>query len=90
MRRPLLAMPMTLAIVAMALFLSPGTAHAYVDPGFLSVLHQIAYVAIFGALSAVIFKPWRLLKSRFKKFSSSKHPDEPRDPKPEENSRKEA
>jgi hypothetical protein len=38
-------------------------AYAYVDPGILTVLYQMIYVAGFGILAAVVFAPYRYLKS---------------------------
>ena len=56
-----------LAVLVLAFFLPARTAHAYVDPGVLSVLFQALYVTMFGAAAAFIFRPWNYLKSLFKK-----------------------
>lgn len=55
--------------------LYPQTAMAYVDPGIVSVVFQMLYVAVFGATAAFIFKPWNFLKSLFKKPRTKKQPD---------------
>lgn len=56
-----------LAVLVLAFFLPARTAHAYVDPGVLSILFQALYVTVFGAAAAFIFRPWNYLKSVFKK-----------------------
>ncbi len=42
-----------------------GPAHAYVDPGILSILYQALYALAFGAAAAWIMRPWAWLKTRF-------------------------
>lgn len=56
-----------LAVLILALLVPARSAHAYVDPGILSVLFQGLYVAVFGAATAFIFRPWNYLKSVFGK-----------------------
>jgi hypothetical protein len=43
----------------------PEAAYAYVDPGFITALYQLAYVLIFGVLATFILNPWRSLKTWF-------------------------
>jgi hypothetical protein len=52
-----------LAMLVLSLFLFPGQAHAYLDPGTGSYILQIALAAIVGALFAI-----RLFWSRIKSF----------------------
>jgi hypothetical protein len=67
------AAPMALVLAA-ALVLAPGAAHAYVDPGFLSSVYQFAYVAIFGVLAGVVFRPWNYIRNKFRKKSEDDAP----------------
>ena len=64
-----------LLIVLIVIVTVPGTAYAYVDPGIISMLYQILYIFIFGAISLLIFRPWGYLKSLFKKHKSDKRSD---------------
>ena len=54
-------------ILAFALVLAawPGAALAYVDPGILGALYQLAYAFLFGLVTIWIIRPWRYLKSLF-------------------------
>ena len=54
------------ALVAIALLASP--AWAYVDPGIVATLYQLAYVIMFGALTALVFKPIRFIKTSFQRL----------------------
>jgi hypothetical protein len=65
--------------------LSGSPLFAYVDPGIIGTLYQMVYVAIFGVVAAVIFKPWGFLKAQFlrltgRKSAGPKAPDAPADP----------
>ena len=53
---------MKFLIFLVGVFFYPKTVYAYVDPGFISVLYQFAYVVIFGALASFVLRPWRFLK----------------------------
>ena len=62
-----------------------STLFAYVDPGIIGTLYQVVYVAIFGVVAAVIFKPWGYLKAKFMRLSGRRPaetaaPEDPRDP----------
>ncbi len=70
---------MGLLVLVLAIVLFPSVAHAYVDPGFLSMLFQLIYVFIFGTLATFIFKPWRYMKSLFKKSSSKEQSESEND-----------
>lgn len=50
----------------------PTEAHAYVEPGILSTLFQLAYILIFGLIAAWLFRPFRYLKSLLKRDANSK------------------
>ena len=56
--------------------LVPSTAHAYIDPGILASLYQALYVLIFGAITAYIVRPWRYVKSLFRKSAETAAEDE--------------
>jgi hypothetical protein len=66
---------MRVAIV-LCLLVLPSLAYAYVDPGVLSALYQLMYIAIFGLITAVIFRPWAFLKTKISRFRNKKSPDE--------------
>jgi hypothetical protein len=51
-------------------------AYAYIDPGILTVLYQIGYVALFGALTTVVFTPYRFIKALLQKLSG-RRPEPP-------------
>jgi len=51
--------------LALLVLLCPAAAEAYVDPGLISVLYQFLYVAVFGTLASLVFKPWRYVRSWF-------------------------
>jgi hypothetical protein len=55
---------------------------AYVDPGIVGALYQMVYVAIFGVVAAVIFKPWGFIKAQFIRLTGRRAaaPDTPADP----------
>ena len=56
-------MRLRILILILALMLFPSLAPAYIDPGILSAAYQVAYLAFFGLISALILRPWRFLKS---------------------------
>lgn len=37
----------------------------YTDPGIVSNLGQVAYIAVLGAVSFIIVRPWRFIRSLF-------------------------
>jgi hypothetical protein len=47
---------------------------AYVDPGIVGALYQMVYVAIFGVVAAVIFKPWGFIKAQFTRLTGRRRP----------------
>lgn len=49
----------------------PSHAHAYVDPGLVSMVLQGAFAAVAGFVAAYVIGPWQWLKSLFKKSASS-------------------
>jgi len=53
--------------IIVGVVLIPSISNAYVDPGFLSGIYQMLYVFIFGVVGVLIFKPFKYLKSLFKK-----------------------
>jgi len=58
---------------------------AYVDPGTISALYQVIYIAVLGAAAAVIFKPWGYAKATFLRLAGrrpakSSPPTAPPDP----------
>jgi hypothetical protein len=53
--------------IIVGIILSPSISNAYVDPGFLSGIYQMLYVFIFGVVGVLIFKPFKYLRSLFKK-----------------------
>ena len=55
----------TLAIVTLVFL--PTSAHAYVDPGLVSMVLQGLFVAVAGFVAVYIVGPWRWLKSLFGK-----------------------
>lgn len=60
---------------------------AYVDPGIIGALYQMIYVAIFGVVAAVIFKPWGFIKAQFMRLAGRRPagtgtPGDPQDPVP--------
>jgi len=62
--------------VVLFIFLLPATAHAYVDPGFLGSLYQMAYVLVFGVLAGWVLRPYRYITSMFKKLTGRSKPEE--------------
>ncbi len=59
---------MRILLATMILALSPVAAVAYVDPGILGALFQMGYVALFGLLTVVFFRPWGYLKSKYRRL----------------------
>jgi hypothetical protein len=55
----------------------PEAAYAYVDPGFITALYQLAYVLIFGVLATFILNPWRSLKTWFLSVFSKSNAKDP-------------
>lgn len=49
------------------LALFPTIAHAYVDPGLVSMVLQGVFAAIAGFVAVYVIGPWQWLKSLFKK-----------------------
>jgi hypothetical protein len=69
-----------------ALAASGSPLFAYVDPGIIGTLYQMVYVAIFGVVAAVIFKPWGFIKAQFMRLTGrrpadAESSDAPADPK---------
>lgn len=42
---------------------------AYVDPGIVGTFYQMIYVAIFGVIAAVVFKPWGFIRAQFRRVT---------------------
>ena len=58
--------PASSVIAVAALFiLFPTSAHAYIDPGILGGLYQLAYLVFFGLIVVLVMRPWQYLKSLF-------------------------
>jgi hypothetical protein len=55
-----------LLVIAVLLALLPATSQAYVDPGLISAMYQLAYMAVAALAAAFIFRPWEYLKGRFR------------------------
>jgi len=71
-------------VTLMFLFLvTPTPAHAYVDPGFLGALYQLAYVFIFGTLAVWVMKPVQFIKSLFKGSKKQEPVESPEDSEPQ-------
>jgi hypothetical protein len=54
-----------LAILGVPLAIVPNAAHAYIDPGLLSVVVQGFFALLFGSAAAYLLAPWRRLKALF-------------------------
>lgn len=54
-----------LAILGVPLATVPNAAHAYIDPGLLSVVVQGFFALLFGSAAAYLLAPWRRLKALF-------------------------
>ena len=65
---------MRFVILLTALLLVTSPAYAYVDPGILSVLYQAAYALVFGALAALVLRPWQYLKAIFARLTGRQAP----------------
>lgn len=50
-------------LFSILLITAPLPAFAYIDPGIIGSLFQGLYIAIFGFVTAWLFKPWQYLKS---------------------------
>lgn len=59
-----------LTLASLFIFLFVPSGFAYVDPGFLSSLYQLGYLAVFGFVSLFIFRPSTAIKNRFRRFFS--------------------
>jgi len=54
----------------------PAPAHAYVDPGFLGSLYQMAYILVFGVVAGWVLRPYRYITSVFKRLKGRLKPKE--------------
>jgi uncharacterized MnhB-related membrane protein len=52
-------------VTTILLITAPMPAHAYIDPGIISMLSQALYAIIFGGLAVWITKPWTFIKGLF-------------------------
>lgn len=69
---------------AVALTMVSRPAFAYIDPGLITTLSQALFAFLFGAAAIWIMRPWRFLKSLFRKSSNEDDkegaaPSKPRD-----------
>lgn len=59
---------MLLAVIVFAAFaFFPSTAHAYVDPGLVSMVLQGLFASIAGFTAVYVLGPWHWFKSYFSK-----------------------
>ena len=60
------------SIIAFAALISmPDAAHAYVDPGLVSMAIQGLFAAVAGFAAVYVIGPWRWIKSLFKRSEPS-------------------
>ena len=71
--------------MSVTIFTYPGTAYAYIDPGIMGILYQMAYAILFGGAVAWVLKPWRYLKSFVSRWKGVTEKDEKPDPARDEN-----
>jgi hypothetical protein len=62
-------------LIGLALTVYAPTALAYVDPGLLGTLYQAAYVLLFGALTALVFRPWHYVRGLFRQRTDRRPPE---------------
>jgi hypothetical protein len=60
------SMKIILSILMIILCL-PKMAHAYVDPGLISMVSQWAYIVVSGLVLVLFVNPWNYLKAFFSK-----------------------
>lgn len=60
---------MRFALLIFVVAILPTPALAYVDPGVLAVVYQLAYAFIFGAFTLFILRPWNYVRGLFRRSS---------------------
>jgi hypothetical protein len=63
--------------------LLPATCYAYVDPGFLGMIGQFAYLILFGVIGAFILRPYSYIKSLFSRRKGDTQSTDPKAAMPE-------